>query len=89
MGTEHPRYKEEFRKHAKPVPMPWPASWTTKGRPAAHASVLVSALLAASATLGLWSGTGALALIYTGSDGRRPSHSLSSSGAPIFSGRRS
>ncbi|MEM6585087.1 MAG: sterol desaturase family protein [Pseudomonadota bacterium] len=63
MGTEHPRYKEEFRKHAKPMPLPWPASWTTKGRPAEQASVLVSALLAASATLGLWSGTGALALI--------------------------
>ena len=63
MGTEHPRYKEEFRKHAKPLPLPWPASWTLKGRPAEQASVLVSALLAASATLGLWSGTGALDLM--------------------------
>ncbi|MEL6707472.1 MAG: sterol desaturase family protein [Pseudomonadota bacterium] len=62
MGTEHPRYKEEFRKNAKPLPRPWPNSWTLKGRPAEQVSVLVSALLAASATIGLWSGTSALAL---------------------------
>ncbi|MEO1730214.1 MAG: sterol desaturase family protein [Pseudomonadota bacterium] len=59
MGTEHPRYKEEFRKNAKPL---LPASWTLKGRPAEQVSVIASALLAATATIGLWSGTGALAL---------------------------
>ena len=63
MGTEHPRYKEEFRKNAKPLPLPWPKKWTLRGRPAEQISVFVSALLAASATIGLWTGTGALTLI--------------------------
>ena len=63
MGTEHPRYKDEFRKNAKPLPLPWPRKWTLKGRPAEQISVFVSALLAASTTIGLWTGTGALALI--------------------------
>ncbi len=62
MGTEHPRYKEEFRKNAKPLPLPWPQSLSLKGRPAEQVSVLVSAALAISATLGLWAGTGTLAL---------------------------
>ncbi|MEM7689748.1 MAG: sterol desaturase family protein [Pseudomonadota bacterium] len=62
MGTEHPRYKEEFRKSAKPLPRPKPSRWTLKGRPAEQASVIVSALLAASATIVTWGGTGALAL---------------------------
>ncbi|MEO1648437.1 MAG: sterol desaturase family protein [Pseudomonadota bacterium] len=60
MGTEHPRYKEEFRKNAKPLP--WPSSWTVKGRPAEQISILASLLLAGSATLGLWTTTGVLAL---------------------------
>ncbi|MDJ0977097.1 MAG: sterol desaturase family protein [Erythrobacter sp.] len=59
MGTEHPRYKQEFRKNAKPLG--WPESWTFKGRPAEQAAVLLSALLAASASAGLWLGVGALA----------------------------
>lgn len=63
MGTEHPRYKEEFRKNAKPLPLPWLKKWTLRGRPAEQISVFVSALLAASATIGLWTGTGALTLI--------------------------
>ena len=63
MGTEHPRYKDEFRKNAKPLPLPWPRKWTLKGRPAEQISVFVSALLAASTTIGLWTGTGALTLI--------------------------
>ncbi|MGB3469561.1 MAG: sterol desaturase family protein [Erythrobacter sp.] len=57
MGTEHPRYAEEFRKNARRI------NWPFAGRPAEQASVLISAILAASATLGLWAGTGALALI--------------------------
>ncbi|MEM6493878.1 MAG: sterol desaturase family protein [Pseudomonadota bacterium] len=60
MGTEHPRYKEEFRKNAKPLP--WPQGWTLRGRPAEQACVAASALLAASATLTLWTGAGTLAL---------------------------
>ena len=62
MGTEHPRYKEEFRKNAKPLPMPWPKAWSLKGRRAEQISVMISLLLAASATMGLWSGAGTLAL---------------------------
>ncbi|MEO0590863.1 MAG: sterol desaturase family protein [Pseudomonadota bacterium] len=64
MGTEHPRYKEEFRKNAKPLPLPWPwpEALRWKGRRAERISVILSALLAASATMGLWSGAGALTL---------------------------
>ncbi|MEO1489000.1 MAG: sterol desaturase family protein, partial [Pseudomonadota bacterium] len=60
MGTEHPRYKEEFRKSAKPLALPWPKSM--KGRPAEQASIIASAMLAVSTTLGVWGGVGALAL---------------------------
>ncbi|MDY7098115.1 MAG: sterol desaturase family protein [Pseudomonadota bacterium] len=53
MGTEHPRYKEEFRKVAKPLPGP-SLRWLKDGF-AKQASVIASALLAASATIGLFS----------------------------------
>ena len=62
MGTEHPRYREEFRKNAKPLALPWPRRWLSGRRPAEDISVMASALLAAGATVGLWSGAGALAL---------------------------
>ena len=58
MGTEHPRYAEEFRKNAKPLP--WPRSWTLKGSAAEKAAVIASAMLAASATMGLWTGAAVL-----------------------------
>ncbi|MEM8726175.1 MAG: sterol desaturase family protein [Pseudomonadota bacterium] len=44
MGTEHPRYKEEFRKNAKPLRLP--------GRFAEQVSVIAMALFAGYMTLG-------------------------------------
>jgi len=43
MGTEHPRYKEEFRKNAKPLILP--------GSPAERTAVMVMAVFATSTTL--------------------------------------
>ncbi len=43
MGTEHPRYKEEFRKHAKPIRLP--------GSMAERTAVLATALVAAGTTI--------------------------------------
>jgi len=47
MGTEHPRYKEEFRKNAKPIFMPG----TLPGSLAERVSVTLMALFAGSMTL--------------------------------------
>ena len=49
MGTEHPRYAEEFRKNAKPIRLP-----TIGPRAAEKISVLMAALLAAAVTLNGW-----------------------------------
>ncbi|MEL7445922.1 MAG: sterol desaturase family protein [Pseudomonadota bacterium] len=46
MGTEHPRYKEEFRKNAQPIRMP-----RLPGKFAEQASVITMALFAATVTL--------------------------------------
>ncbi len=51
MGTEHPRYAEEFRKNAQPLGLPNFARLMPR-RGAEQISVLVMALFAASATLG-------------------------------------
>ena len=47
MGTEHPRYKEEFRKNARPIALP-----RLPGSFAERLSVTVMALFAALAALG-------------------------------------
>ncbi|WP_299191913.1 sterol desaturase family protein [uncultured Erythrobacter sp.] len=49
MGTEHPRYKEEFRKSAKPIRLP-----SIGPRAAEKISVLMAALLATAITLNGW-----------------------------------
>ncbi len=49
MGTEHPRYAEEFRKNAKPYRLP-----SFGPRAAERISVLMAALLAGAATLSTW-----------------------------------
>ena len=51
MGTEHPRYAEEFRKNAQPLRLPNLARLLPKTS-AEKASILVTAILAASMTLG-------------------------------------
>lgn len=48
MGTEHPRYKQEFRKNAQPIRLP---KWL-KSSPAEQIAVTVMALFAASVALG-------------------------------------
>ncbi len=49
MGTEHPRYAEEFRKNAKPIRFP-----AIGPRAAEKISVMVAALLAAAVTVNGW-----------------------------------
>ncbi|MEO0464709.1 MAG: sterol desaturase family protein [Pseudomonadota bacterium] len=49
MGTEHPRYAEEFAKNARPL------RWPMAGRPAERAAVIALILVAVSASLGLLS----------------------------------
>lgn len=51
MGTEHPRYAEEFRKNAQPLKLP-NLKVFLPGNPAEKASVIMMALFAASMTLG-------------------------------------
>ena len=53
MGTEHPRYKEEFRKSAKPI--------VITPRFAERTAVLITAIFAASVTLNGW-----VAVVQTG-----------------------
>jgi len=49
MGTEHPRYKEEFRKNAKPLRLP-----SLPPRTAERISVIMAAMLAAAVTVNGW-----------------------------------